>query len=169
MNDINVSQEDREIVAENIAGNKSASYGTFLDVWGHLEHLLLELALLGASDEERRQRIFRFKNNLRALLNILLKEQRIISRELRSEILEILKFRNVIVHHADAIFTEESVQNRIRAMESCLEELSKILINLQLKEFPDKEQRSLEEDLEENLGDDSQETEDEDDASNDKS
>lgn len=131
LDNINISEEEREVVAENVAGSKSVEYGEFLNIWGHLQHMLLELALAGTNEESERRKIFQLRNNLRGLLNILTKDQRLVSRELRSEILELSSFRNVLVHQPDAIFTEDSIQNRIENAQECVEKLMDIIRGIQ--------------------------------------
>jgi len=119
---LQISQEDREQVADNVASSISDLYAEFINYWQHSHTLLYELALLTASEEEK-PRLIPARNNIRSLLNILAKKKQVISRGLRSRMLELFKFKNVIVHNSDVVFPEENIKQRIVELAMCYSEI----------------------------------------------
>lgn len=133
LDSINVSEEEREIVAEAIAGDKSARYEIFFNIWGRIEYLILELALLVQEGKEQKQIILQRRRNIEDLLSNLTKNKQIISSDLSSEVLALFGFKHVIIHNRDFIITEEIIQKYIKSAETCLAGLSEILVDLQIK------------------------------------
>jgi len=123
---IHLSEEDRETVAENVAGNVNALHGEYIALYKQTHERLIELARMFLVEEEQEQ-LVKFGSNLRTLLNILTKQKNVIPKQLREEILEALVLRNVIVHHSDVTFSEASIQKKIELLKACYSQIAEIL------------------------------------------
>jgi hypothetical protein len=115
LDQVQVESEERAAVAEDAAGNASELYREFIESWRTLHDSLYELiTVTAAEDEEAVQR-----NNVRQLLNVLAKKRRVMPRNLRADIIEVFKFRNVIVAQPDVLFPEATVRARIEELQRC--------------------------------------------------
>jgi len=112
---INVPEEDKDQIAENVASNVNNLYSLFLESWNNLHQLLFQLSFISidTEDEFEQEKIIKSAPNIRNLLNRLTKNQSLISARTRKDILELLTFRNMLVNHSDVMFQEDSVQKKI--------------------------------------------------------
>ena len=134
LDQVTVLQEDREAVSENAAGSISLIYNEFILSWNHLHHSLYELALLSAPDEGTKYRIsHQFQNNFRGLLNIVVKDHKLLSRDFKDEVLDLFKLRNIIVHQTDVIIPYESLQKYIEGIRQLTDELWSAISDIQVK------------------------------------
>ena len=147
---IHLSEEDRETVAENVAGNINALHGEYIALYHQMHEKLIELAKL-CSEEKEHDQVLKLQSNIRTLLNILAKKKQVIPKELREKILESLALRNVIVHHSDVTFSEGSIQQKIELLKACYSQIAEILNNVECGAIDYKEtDLSLENDDEKN-------------------
>ena len=131
---VTVLQEDREAVSENAAGSISSIYSEFILSWNSLHHSLYELALLSAPDEGTKYRIsHQFQNNFRGLLNIVVKDQKLLSKNYRDDVLDLLKLRNIIVHQTDVLVPYESLQKYIEEIKRLTDEIWSVISDIQIK------------------------------------
>lgn len=108
LDQVTVSDKDKETVSENVAASKDDSYLDFLTSWNKLNNQMLLTANAAAhGDVEFREKIKTMQGNFRGLLNYLSKRHHILSREDRREILETQKVRNIVVHHPNFIVPAE--------------------------------------------------------------
>ena len=130
---VTVLQEDRESVSENAAGSLSSEYSEFISSWNRLHHSLYELALLSAPDEGSKDRItHHFQSNFRGLLNIVIKDYKLLSRKFRDEVLDLFKLRNIIVHQTDVIVPYESLQKKIEEIKRLTDEIWGVISDIQI-------------------------------------
>lgn len=113
---VHLSDESREVIAENAAIQLNTLYGEYIQEYKKLEKLLYEVAemLLGEAQ---------YKHNLPILVRKIL-EQGYLSKSVYSIIREINLFRNIIVHDPDAQFSPEEVKQRIVILRELHEKLS---------------------------------------------
>ncbi len=125
---IEVSEEEKETVAENAASGVNKIFSQFITIWQELHHAMFELAVL-CSNETENEKVNLLKNNIRGLLNYLCKKKQVISLTLREQIADQFKFRNIIVHNSDVIFPEETVSKRILEVLNCYNEILYVIQN----------------------------------------
>lgn len=113
---ITVANDDRELVSESAAFSKSANYGEFLLLWNRLHQQLYLLASLIVTKEKEKEKLVKFQNNIRAILNLLAKRYEIITRSDRAEILDFFRLRNVVVHQSDVLVPSDTLHRKMEAM-----------------------------------------------------
>ncbi len=110
LDQIHISDEQKEEVAENVAITRDEWYAKFLSAWNILLDTLYGVAVLVAP-AEKLSNLGKGKN-WRGLSNIVVSNSSV-SREFKADLLEVATFRNTLVHHTDVIFTEQSIIERI--------------------------------------------------------
>jgi uncharacterized protein YutE (UPF0331/DUF86 family) len=113
LDQIHISDEQKEEVAENVAVTRDEWYAKFLSSWNILLETLHRVAVLVAPPEKLDK--LGNNKNWRGLSNIVLNHDSI-PRKFKTELMEIATFRNTLVHHTDVIFTEESIIERIEIL-----------------------------------------------------
>ncbi len=109
---VRVPQEDREQVAESVASSLSASYGDFIQLWKSFEIALMAVESDWGLFTGTHQN---FRSPMRILRT--LHEKEIIDSALLNEGLELVQFRNQLVHDARSSITEQEAQNYILRLE----------------------------------------------------
>ncbi len=117
LDQITISEEDREAVAENVAENTNALYGEFLKEWKLMANEIYELALLVAEDEDEKVKVRRYRYMPRESVSLLRRRGRLNDRFLRTDINDLNLFRNHIVHEKDANFSEDYIRERINIIQ----------------------------------------------------
>lgn len=117
--DIVLSPAEKETVAENVAISRYSLNGEYIELWNRTHEKLLSLAIL-VSTPENQQRAKRLGNSPSSLLNILIAE-RAISPQIRRQLRDCSRLRNVIVHHSDVTFHESKLNREIARLRSLLD------------------------------------------------
>lgn len=108
LDQVTVSDKDKETVSENVAASKDDTYLDFLTSWNKLNsQMLLTATAVAYADTEFREKLKTMQGNFRGVLNFLSKRHHILSREDRREILETQKVRNIVVHHPNFLVPAE--------------------------------------------------------------
>lgn len=108
-----VSEDEKEVVSENAAVTKSQEVAEFLSVWNMLHrHLFLLASTVKVS---RSVKLSQLQNNIRSLLNII-KDAGLISKEKKEELIELLQVRNILVHHSELVVPDENLAVYIEQM-----------------------------------------------------
>ena len=108
LDQVTVSDKDKETVSENVAASKDDTYLDFLTSWNKLNsQMLLTATAVAHADTEFREKLKTMQGNFRGVLNFLSKRHHILSREDRREILETQKVRNIVVHHPNFLVPAE--------------------------------------------------------------
>lgn len=110
LENIHISDEQKEEVAENVAENRNELYGKFIQTWNFLISCMFNLATRVVSVEDANK--LGNGNNWRGIVNILRKAD-LLPKNFKNELKELAAFRNTLIHQADVIFTNESVLFRI--------------------------------------------------------
>lgn len=113
---VQISEDERDIVAENMVGNLSAAYGEFLQNWKELVSFLNELVSVTDSGMAAQLEYYKYQHNVPALLKAL-RESQILDDETCERINEFRKYRNALVHRTDVVFSKEDVYlaaNRVK-------------------------------------------------------
>ncbi|QOY50970.1 HEPN domain-containing protein [Candidatus Sulfurimonas baltica] len=124
---INVPEEDKDQIAENVASNVNNLYSLFLESWNNLHQSLFQLSYISTDIEDEQEKVIKSAPNIRSLLNRLKKTQSLISSQMRKEILELVTFRNMLVHHSDVMFQEDSVHKKIEETLLLSEQIQKLI------------------------------------------
>lgn len=112
---IHISDEDKEIVAENVAGNSNDRSMDFIQAFK-----LLEIKLIMKS---KKLSIVKSANQSPSYLSRLLKENKIISESLYEEIIYIIKHRNSFVHEHNVYFSNAQFEQLIYNIQVIMDEL----------------------------------------------
>jgi uncharacterized protein YutE (UPF0331/DUF86 family) len=115
---IHVSEEQKEEVAENAAYNRDEMYAKFLQTWNILLERLYEVAISVSDDGNS----LSHRHNWRNLINLITKKK-VLPRKYKETLSELSYFRNTLVHHTDVIFTNDSIEERIKDAIMLLNEL----------------------------------------------
>jgi len=116
LDQVTVAEDDRELISENAAVSKSSGYGEFLSAWNQVHRQLFLLALLTARTDEERKKLTHLQNNVRSLLNLATKKFGLLSAGQRAEILDLFKFRNVLVHSPEVIVPEPLLGRKLEEL-----------------------------------------------------
>lgn len=143
---INISQSDRESVAENIAISISTLCAEFLTLWKLINENIFKLVLLTAKTDEEKEKIIKAKNNWRSLCNFA-KRKHILPSNFKTEMALISQFRSVIVNHADMVFTEESILSRIDSIKGLNQKIVDIISKVEIDLVSNQPLKFIKEDL----------------------
>lgn len=120
---IQLPEEDKEQIAENVATNISATHGEFLKLWKIFESVLSEIAVNFDLEIETED----YRTNLRKILNLTL-ENKLIDIDTYHEGKELSEFRNMLVHNALLPASGQDIGNyinRLNNLVSILKAVSK--------------------------------------------
>jgi hypothetical protein len=141
---IQISQEDKEIVAENIASKTNELYGIFINQWKSLIHDLFEIINtnrefidISLVSQYRSQELNRIRYDLRMILNILSKNK-LIDNLNNNELMNLQEFRNILIHRSDLTFSEDELKYKISQLTDFSNQILKnVIIRLEeLKNNP---------------------------------
>jgi hypothetical protein len=113
LDSIEVEEENKELVAENIVSNLNILYGSFIETWKELEK---EILLVSNDLLEKKEKIV----NIFMLLDKL-QSRNLITQSLQLEIRTLMSFRNAIVHHSDIQITETETNIKINQLKNIIE------------------------------------------------
>jgi hypothetical protein len=118
---VEVSDEQKEEVAENVAATSNDLYADFLRKWELLLSSIRDLDELVATDADELNKL-NGKNNWRNLINFAIKKK-YLTKEFKNKVQEVGQFRNAIIHNPDLTFTEEGILEKIALMDDLNEQL----------------------------------------------
>jgi uncharacterized protein YutE (UPF0331/DUF86 family) len=104
LDSINMSAEQKEEVAENIATTVNSTHAELISIWSSIQHLLIETAMTALDHEEGRG-LIKSKATTRLIVNKLV-EGSIVSADLAQNLLKLQLSRDIIVHNVDAELNE---------------------------------------------------------------
>lgn len=115
---ISIPEEDKEEIAERVVSNINELYGSFIQNWKIFEHkLMLYAEKHNMPSNEKRLPLL-----LRTVIDTLIKNKSI-SKELAANMIWILQFRNMLVHHTNANMSEEELLFGISTVKKLIEEI----------------------------------------------
>jgi len=118
---VEVSDEQKEEVAENVAATSNDLFADFLTKWEMLLSSIRDLDELVATDADELNKL-KGKNNWRNLINFAIKKK-YLTKEFKNKVQDVGQFRNAIVHNPDLTFTEEGILEKISIMDDLIEQL----------------------------------------------
>lgn len=127
LDQITVSPEDREAVAENVAENTNALFGEFLYEWKQLSENIFQFALTASHNTDSKQLIERDRYNLTKLIEWMHRGKGLINRDLMVKIRELMRHRNVMVHEPNIQYTSERLIELINMVQECRREVLTLL------------------------------------------
>ncbi|WP_437648856.1 hypothetical protein [Sorangium sp. So ce362] len=122
-----VPEDEKEAVAENIAGSRHALIGQFLYSWSGLQRSLVNLAELAAQDADSKKRIQQYRYNLRVLLGMMSKNGIRFDKEVMDLFHLVIDFRNVVVHQPDAVPSDDDIAKHLQAIAILQDEVASCL------------------------------------------
>ncbi|ENN2394612.1 HEPN domain-containing protein [Vibrio alginolyticus] len=121
LDNIHISEEQVNEVAENIAINRDEVHAQFIRAWNALLKLLHACAS-EVADETESKRIGQ-GGNWRSMANIL-RKYGVINKEFKKQLNDVGVFKNTLVRHTDAIFPYETITDKSVLLISLYEQLS---------------------------------------------
>jgi len=109
---VQISEAEKEDVAENIAINMNELYGHILNGWNTVNDLLIHLFYTNGGHREDKNRANTPQNLVKYLT-----EERIISEDLVPLIIELNDLRNSIVHHSDLQVSRDTLYKSLESLE----------------------------------------------------
>lgn len=106
---VHVPQADKEQVAENVASGISIAYGEFIQAWKAFEKALTNAANDLGINSEKFRGVHQIIQTLR--------EKDVFDDEFYKDSLELLKFRNQVVHDSRIDFTEQEIRSNIAKLD----------------------------------------------------
>ncbi len=115
---VHVPQADKEQVTENVISNINATFGEFIQVWKSFENAILKAEIdLGISTTEKNR-------NLRKALQVL-KENEDIDEEFYKQSIELMQFRNQVIHDSRIDFTEAEIRGNLEKLDELVRTLKR--------------------------------------------
>lgn len=124
LDQVSVSEEQKEEVAENIASNMNEMYGEFIRSWNMVQELLVHLYNIFAPQEPitSNKRVMISKAIVRPLV-----ESGTLPRDFYPMYKELNNIRNTIVHHVDLPIGEKTLHEYVARLEMLKSELINII------------------------------------------
>ena len=107
---VHVPQEDKEQVAENVVSSISAAFGEFIQAWK-----LFENAMLNAENDLGI--VISGKHRTIPQISEVLREKEVIDDEFLLNSIEIMKFRNQVIHDSRIDFTEAEIRSNLAKLD----------------------------------------------------
>lgn len=100
LDSINMSAEQKEEVAENIATTVNSTHAELIALWISIQQLLIEIAMTALHHEKARA-LMKNKASTRLIIEKLV-EENVVSASLARELVKLQLARDIIVHNVDA-------------------------------------------------------------------
>jgi len=115
LDQVTVSEDEREMVSENVALTKGEGYYEFLSAWNEFhENLLILVDQLLESEGKHESRPD--PNNIRSLVNVVTKRYHLLTSDQRSEIQDLVRLRNYIVHEPSVIVPSQVLSRHLESV-----------------------------------------------------
>lgn len=125
-----ISDDDKELLSENAAVSKSAGISEFLSAWNAFHRYLFLLASTARSNGGEKK-LAQLQNNIRSLLNVV-KDAGLISKEQKEDMTELLQVRNILVHHPELVVPDDALPILVEQIITHTAELKLLAENPQL-------------------------------------
>ena len=114
---IHVPQADKEQVAENVVSSVSTAYGEFIQAWKIFEKTLRNAQKdLGIEDGK-------FSNTLQTIQ--VLRENEVVDHEFVQDGIELIRFRNQVIHDSRIDFAESEIRNNLVKLDELIKTLKR--------------------------------------------
>jgi Apea-like HEPN len=119
LDQVTISEDDRDLLSENVATTKSAGYGEFFTAWNSLNRELYILASMLTNLTDKNASLVSDMNNVRTLINIISKKYNVMSPARRREIQNLVRIRNYLVYEPDVIVPTEVLAKYMASAIDC--------------------------------------------------
>lgn len=103
LDQLKITEDERELVSENVATSKSESYSEFFSTWNEFHMNLYKLATILSVASKKNDLIKDKGTNVRNLVNMLTKDFKVLSPAQRKESQALLRLRNYMIHEPSVI------------------------------------------------------------------
>ncbi|RZL01402.1 MAG: hypothetical protein EOP36_11765 [Rubrivivax sp.] len=113
LDQLKITEDERELVSENVATTKNDSYNEFISKWNEFHMLLYKLASLLSKAAEREELVKSRGTNVRNLVNIITRDFKVLSSDERKDIHDLLRLRNYMVHEPSVIVPPAAILENV--------------------------------------------------------
>jgi len=114
---VHVPQADKEQVAENVVSSISTAFGEFIQSWKLFENAIRNAENDSGSTTEK------FRNILQTIQ--VLREKEIIDDEFHRDSIELLRFRNQVIHDSRIDYTESEIRSNLAKLDELIRTLKR--------------------------------------------
>lgn len=125
LDQLKITEDERELVSENVATSKSESYSEFISTWNEFHMNLYKLASILSTATNKSDLIKDRSNNVRSLVNVLTKNFKVLSPAQSKESKELLRLRNYMIHEPSVIVPPNAIAASIERTQELLKTLKK--------------------------------------------
>ena len=122
LDQLKITEDERELVSENVATSKSDSYSDFISKWNEFHMLLYKITSLLSKAAGKEELVKANGTNVRNLVNIVTRDFKVFSGDQRKEVQDLLRLRNYMVHEPSVIVPPTAISENIDRIQ--------VLINL---------------------------------------
>nr|WP_255593502.1 HEPN domain-containing protein [Acidovorax sp. sic0104] len=127
LDQLKITEDERELVSENVATSKSDSYSDFISKWNEFHMLLYKITSLLSKAAGKEELVKANGTNVRNLVNIVTRDFKVFSGDQRKEVQDLLRLRNYMVHEPSVIVPPTAISENIDRIQ--------VLINLLKKKM----------------------------------
>lgn len=113
LDQLKITEDERELVSENVATTKNDSYNEFISKWNEFHMLLYKLVTLLSTAIGREELVKSKETNVRNLVNIITRDFKILSSNERKDIQDLLRLRNYMVHEPSVIVPPAAISENV--------------------------------------------------------
>ncbi|RYE02047.1 MAG: hypothetical protein EOP50_00985 [Sphingobacteriales bacterium] len=123
LDQLKITEDERELVSENVATSKSESYSEFISTWNEFHMNLYKLASILSAASKKSDLVKDKGTNVRNLVNVLTKDFKVLSPAQRKESQELLRLRNYMIHEPTVIVQPNAIAASIERTQDLLRTL----------------------------------------------
>lgn len=109
LDQLKITEDERELVSENVATSKSESYSEFINTWNEFHMNLYKLASILSAASKKNDLVKDRGTNVRNLVNVLTRDFKVLSSAQRKESQELLRLRNYMIHEPSVIVPPSAI------------------------------------------------------------
>jgi hypothetical protein len=103
LDQVRVTENERELVSENVASAKNYSYQEFMNIWNEFQENVRQLAMLLVQGTPKESLIANERANIRNYVNVAAKSFNVLSADDRKKIQHLIRLRNYMVHEPSVL------------------------------------------------------------------
>lgn len=111
LDQVRVTEHERELVSENVASAKNYSYQEFMNIWNEFQENIRQLATLLVQGTPKESLITNERANIRNHVNVVTKSFNVLSANDRKKIQHLIRLRNYMVHEPSVLVPPDILAN----------------------------------------------------------
>jgi len=111
LDQVRVTEHERELVSENVASAKNYSYQEFMNIWNEFQENIRQLAMLLVQGTAKESLIANERANIRNHVNVATKSFNVLSLHDRKKIQHLIRLRNYMVHEPSVVVPPDVLAN----------------------------------------------------------